>query len=784
MGYQKDQSFTGTTYRPGAQPPSDAPQRGIPPPLPPRAAFALLKPVSSEPPPYERVAHEYHSQPLTHSWSGQDPRERSTESLVPSGEGEDGRRTLLLIFIHGFLGNETSFQSFPAHIHNLVTTKLVDTHTVHTKIYPRYKSRKAIEYARDDFSNWLCPNETPETDVILLGHSMGGILSAEVALLGPYSAADRRTYRHRILGTINFDTPFLGMHPGVIVSGIGSLFKAKPASPTLKPVNGTEVGNSLMPMPQQLASPNGTFAGSGLLPMQGSEDPSNSGYFPDQTSESSRTPISPLSPLATPINDPNFDPPFPNDVRLPVRKGWDSTLHFIMKHSDGLTKATKSYVTSHLEFGGAMADYRGLKARYERLRALEDVDDSEPEPMQEYRPARRIRFVNYYTASTGRSSSPKPATAHEKEHTDYQPGGTGSGLEERLQRVNLSTASNASTRSASRSPRISIENPRGELVAEIVPDVDENEDLVKDETHSDQGQDMEHLEPGPVTDDEEMPGDGASESKIISPATYQQVPLDISSANHAESVHTPNTEPTTPSQHLSTQSSTLSSTSTLPPLPRSPTPPPPFDPSPYPDKDTRKLAEKEHARLTKTYQRALKDRDAAIKDRRKLLEKREKAARQAREKAVKDDEKARLKDEATERKALEKAQAAAEKEDSKRLAAPLSATEPAASAAGDSHALAKAPAAASQRSAPDTGKTAAEATLHAEKPKRDRKFCMLPPRGADGERDPCWPRVFMEGVDEVGAHCGLFVAGKPHYAALVLDVGGRVEAWVRERRHH
>ena len=154
MGYQKDQSFTGPTYRPGTQPPSTAPPRGVPPPLPPRAASVLLRPVSPDPPPYERTAPEYHSQPLTHSWSKQDPRARSTESLVPSGEGEAGRRTLLLIFIHGFLGNETSFQSFPAHIHNLVTTKLVDTHTVHTKIYPRYKSRKAVDYARDDFSNW------------------------------------------------------------------------------------------------------------------------------------------------------------------------------------------------------------------------------------------------------------------------------------------------------------------------------------------------------------------------------------------------------------------------------------------------------------------------------------------------------------------------------------------------------------------------------------------------------------------------------------------------------
>lgn len=95
----------------------------------------------------------YFSQPLSRSWSSQDPRSSSTQSLVPV-ESQSQKRTLLLIYIHGFLGNETSFRSFPAHVHNVLTVNLAKTHVVHTKIYPRYKSRKAIEYARDDFSHW------------------------------------------------------------------------------------------------------------------------------------------------------------------------------------------------------------------------------------------------------------------------------------------------------------------------------------------------------------------------------------------------------------------------------------------------------------------------------------------------------------------------------------------------------------------------------------------------------------------------------------------------------
>jgi hypothetical protein len=118
-----------------------------PPPLPPRA------PSAPAPPPYS-ADDQRRSELISKQWRSHDPRSSSTHSLVPSEAGRDGRRTLLLVYIHGFMGNETSFQSFPAHVHNLLTITLAETHVVHTKIYPRYKSRKAIDFARDDFSTW------------------------------------------------------------------------------------------------------------------------------------------------------------------------------------------------------------------------------------------------------------------------------------------------------------------------------------------------------------------------------------------------------------------------------------------------------------------------------------------------------------------------------------------------------------------------------------------------------------------------------------------------------
>src|ERR1700761_446894 len=154
------------------------------PPLPPRASSSALSTPSEAPPPYSSI-NATSTVPYG-PWASQDLRASSTQSLVPSESNAQGsRRKLLLIYIHGFMGNETSFRSFPAHLHYLLTVLLQETHVVHTKVYPRYRSRRNISFARDDFSKWLEPHEDADTDVVLLGHSMGGLVSAEVALMPP-----------------------------------------------------------------------------------------------------------------------------------------------------------------------------------------------------------------------------------------------------------------------------------------------------------------------------------------------------------------------------------------------------------------------------------------------------------------------------------------------------------------------------------------------------------------------------------------------------------------------
>lgn len=169
--------------------PPPLPERSVPrpppPPLPPRDNSQL-----PPPPPYSAVDESRASLASPDQQGPQillskvkDPRTSSLQSLVPSSSDSDAKRILLLIYIHGFYGNDQSFRSFPAHVHNFLREALSETHAVHSKIYPRYKTYKAIDVARDNFSAWLEPHESPTTDVILIGHSMGGLLAAEMVLM-------------------------------------------------------------------------------------------------------------------------------------------------------------------------------------------------------------------------------------------------------------------------------------------------------------------------------------------------------------------------------------------------------------------------------------------------------------------------------------------------------------------------------------------------------------------------------------------------------------------------
>ena len=687
------------------------------------------------------------------------------------------------------MGNETSFQSFPAHVHNALCQILQERedtkYVVHTKIYPKYKSRNKIEIARDIFSDWLAPHEDDNTDVILLGHSLGGILSAEVALK-PVLGEQKR-YRHRILGTINFDTPFLGMHPGVVSSGLASLFK--PAAeipsprPALQPATISTGPNSVRTNSNIETSSSGASLRTGS-----SQTLSRPTETLSTTSSYNTTSSGP--PLDLPIRDPNYDPPYTNDIRQPNRSGWAKALHFVNKHADGatlvaksnaLSHALKSYVTSHAEFGGCLADFKGLRARYRTLRELEDGRDGE-----------RIRFVNYYTACNGRprrrTPSPRRRKASPEDQVDEQRAAVERDLRDmQLQPPDeeaiLSTLDGSVEEYADHDTTV-VSHP----IDDQHPTAEEAED--KDNNSKSDASSTVRLSPAPTedSDDEDPP---RTTTPIHVPTENASIDEDEQDDHDLLSSPENPPQPSNPALPLS-------------PIPTPLATPPPFDPFPYPDPTALKTAEKEHARLLKQHAHEVKDHSRAIKARQKLISKHErstqKEAAKATKKATKLDAKSQKlaektanddEDEGDDHVKHEKRRLRKEKSRMEREARRLRGEE----SGGDDIDTDDDNADPSTTedppiSVPPTPPRRKPSKSKAKKPTidKDRVFCILPSSSLSAVSnphnekkdapDPTWVRVFLPGVDEVGAHCGLFFVDGSRYEWFVGDVAGRIVGWV------
>lgn len=111
------------------------------------------------------------------------------------------------------------------------------------------------------------------------------------------------------------------------------------------------------------------------------------------------------TPFKPKTSNPNFDTPWMNDVRLVERGFLKGIMHFVNKNENNLTRSIIDRVVSPLKFAGCVNNYSELRHRYRHLMDLEGAESSPG----------RVRFVNYYTASTGRPKKekqkkpPKPA---------------------------------------------------------------------------------------------------------------------------------------------------------------------------------------------------------------------------------------------------------------------------------------------------------------------------------------------------------------------------------------
>ncbi|KAH8781327.1 hypothetical protein F5883DRAFT_600023 [Diaporthe sp. PMI_573] len=185
------------------------------------------------------------------------------------------KKTLLLCFIHGFKGGEETFghkYAFTQHLRDLVAERLPKL-DVQVLVYPKYETRGDLADCVSRFRDWLqekvidievnkgtpSPTVDPSVRVVLCGHSMGGIVAAETLIAltservippssasggsgdGNHTAApaegDNSIELNGLMfpyvqAVLSFDTPYLGISPGVVAHGAETHYSTASAALT------------------------------------------------------------------------------------------------------------------------------------------------------------------------------------------------------------------------------------------------------------------------------------------------------------------------------------------------------------------------------------------------------------------------------------------------------------------------------------------------------------------------------------------------------------------------
>ncbi|KAM0335049.1 hypothetical protein ACHAQA_000083 [Verticillium albo-atrum] len=156
-------------------------------------------------------------------------------------------RVLLLCFIHGFKGDDDTFQEFPYDLKKQVAKQIPD-HKVESVVYPKYETKGELDEATEAFLEWLkervmdvrkehldqpWPPNDRKVGVVLVAHSMGGFVAADTLFRTVNERADNSSENNSenapifplIQGILTFDTAYNGLARSMFVYGAFSNYQ-------------------------------------------------------------------------------------------------------------------------------------------------------------------------------------------------------------------------------------------------------------------------------------------------------------------------------------------------------------------------------------------------------------------------------------------------------------------------------------------------------------------------------------------------------------------------------
>lgn len=155
------------------------------------------------------------------------PTSAASASTSTSKAHKDNPRLAVLVFVHGFKGNDQTFGDYPSRLQHSIASTFGPESDVHAWVYPAFDTRGELGQCVHSFGEWLTTriaelemetaSKSPDgkkelARVVLIGHSMGGIVVADFARSIAKRRGDSIPKRPdeiwpKIVGVLAYDTP-------------------------------------------------------------------------------------------------------------------------------------------------------------------------------------------------------------------------------------------------------------------------------------------------------------------------------------------------------------------------------------------------------------------------------------------------------------------------------------------------------------------------------------------------------------------------------------------------